>query len=83
MTAMIDRAVATSTSPMLAYRYTPAPKPDVSSSSDVPIAATAVSRGTPSSGNPIRNTGVSSAAPLIPLNMATLATTTQTGSMNQ
>jgi hypothetical protein len=59
------------------------PNPEVSGSSDVPIAATVVSLGTPSSGKPIRNTGVSMAAPLMPLNIATLATTTHTGSMNQ
>jgi len=49
----------------------------------VAIAASVVSRGTPNSGNPIRKVGVSSAAPLIPLNIATDATTMQTGSMNQ
>lgn len=47
------------------------------------MAATVVRRGTPRSGNPMRNTGVRRAAPLIPLNIATLAMTTQTSSMNQ
>jgi hypothetical protein len=59
------------------------PKPDVSSSRAVPIAATVVSWGASSSGKPMRNSGISSAAPLIPLNMATLAITTHAGSMNQ
>jgi hypothetical protein len=31
----------------------------------------------------MRNSGVSSAAPLIPLNVAVAAITTQTGNMNQ
>jgi hypothetical protein len=31
----------------------------------------------------MRNTGMSRAVPLMPLNIATEATTTQTGSMNQ
>jgi hypothetical protein len=83
VTAMIDRAVWRSATRIARYRATPVPNPEVSSSSDVPIASTEVSLGTPSSGKPISNTGVSMAAPLMPLNIATLATTTQTGSMNQ
>jgi hypothetical protein len=47
------------------------------------MAATVVSRGTPNRGNPMRKVGVKSAAPLMPLNIATLAMTIQTGSMNQ
>jgi hypothetical protein len=42
-----------------------------------------VSGSTLSSGKASTNTGMSSAAPLIPLNIAGDATTTQTGSMNQ
>jgi hypothetical protein len=42
-----------------------------------------VNLGTAKRGKPIRKVGVSRAAPLIPLNMATLAIRTQTGSMNQ
>lgn len=64
------------------WRAAPVPNPEVSSSSDVPIASTVVSLGTPSSGKPIRHR-VSMAAPLMPLNIATLATSTHTGSMNQ
>jgi hypothetical protein len=67
VTATIDQAVRVSTRRIDRYRATPAPNPEVSSSSAVPIAATVDSRGTPSSGKPIRNTGVSSAAPLMPL----------------
>jgi len=59
------------------------PKPDVYRKREVPMAATVLSRGTPMSGNPIRKIGVSMAAPLIPLNMAILATMIQTGSINQ
>jgi hypothetical protein len=59
------------------------PNPDVSRKSEVPMAASVVSRGTPNRGKPMRNVGVSSAAPLMPLNIATEATTMQTGSMNQ
>jgi hypothetical protein len=80
---MIDRAILRSARRIARYRATPVPNPEVSSSSDVPIASTVVSLGTPSSGKPIRKTGVSMAAPLMPVNIATLATTTQTGSMNQ
>lgn len=47
------------------------------------MAASVVSRGTPKRGNPIRNVGVSNAAPLMPLNIATDAITMQAGSMNQ
>jgi hypothetical protein len=47
------------------------------------MAATRLRRGTPNNGKPIRNVGVSRAAPLMPLNIATLATSTQTGNMNQ
>jgi hypothetical protein len=46
-------------------------------------AATVVRVGTPSSGKPMRKTGIIIAAPLIPLNMAAAAMTMQTGSMNQ
>ncbi len=47
------------------------------------MASTVVSRGTSNSGKPISNVGVSSAAPLMPLNIATAAITTQAGNMNQ
>jgi hypothetical protein len=77
------RAVAASTSRRCRYRYTPMPKPEVSRSSAVPTAATVVSSGASSSGNPMRNSGISSAAPLIPLNIATLAMAMHAGSMNQ
>jgi len=59
------------------------PNPDVSSSREVPIASTVVSWGMPRRGNPMRNTGMSMAAPLIPENIATPAIAMQTGSMNQ
>jgi hypothetical protein len=39
--------------------------------------------GTPITGKPRTKKGVRSAAPEIPLNMAVVATTMQTGSMNQ
>ena len=61
----------------------PVPKPEVSRNSAMPTAATVLSAGAPSSGKPIRNTGMSIAAPLIPLNIAADATAMQTGSMNQ
>jgi hypothetical protein len=47
------------------------------------MAETVLSRGTPRSGKPIKNSGVSSAAPLMPLKVATPAMATQAGSMNQ
>lgn len=80
---MMVRAVGVSTSRIRRYRATPIPKPEVSRIKEVPTAATVVRRGTLSSGKPMRNTGMSRAAPLMPLNIATEATTTQTGSMNQ
>lgn len=49
----------------------------------MPTAATVVSVGTPSSGKPMRRTGMSMAAPLMPLNIAADAIAMQTGSMNQ
>ncbi|CAN5775030.1 hypothetical protein BH20ACT6_BH20ACT6_20690 [soil metagenome] len=49
----------------------------------MPIASTVVSRGTSASGNAIRKTGISMAAPLIPESIATAAMMMQTGNMNQ
>jgi hypothetical protein len=62
--------------------YTPVPKPEVSGKRAAPIAATVLSRGTPS-GKPTRKNGVMSAAPLMPLNVAVAAIMIHAGNMNQ
>lgn len=61
----------------------PAEEPLHHPGADPPIAATGDSRGAWSSGKPMRKTGTSIAAPLMPVNIAMAATVMHTGSMNQ